>query len=182
MGILIMGMLQLKILVGTYNLRDIPAFRQPTFDFTSDVHYFFLFHNINPRMAQPKTVRETHQQTLMRRIDPGAYFRPGVFQQEQFSMNPLEPELRSYIIKIRLEKAPNSSQRNWYGWITRVPEGGRLYFRSLEKVFFIIAQDLNRLGVNVGWIWYIQKLLYDSKESQKLAEWQDKGTSLDEEQ
>ena len=65
-----------------------------------------------------------------------------------------EPNVHSFIIKLRLEKAlSEGGPTTWHGYITHVPGGEQSYLRDLDGVAAFIMPYLEERGVRVGLWW-----------------------------
>jgi hypothetical protein len=62
-----------------------------------------------------------------------------------------EPNVHSFIIKLRLEKALGAGgPTTWHGYITHVPSGKRRYLRDLDGIAAFITPYLEAEGVKIG--------------------------------
>jgi hypothetical protein len=62
-----------------------------------------------------------------------------------------EPDVHSFIIKLRLEKAlREAGPTTWHGYITHVPSGARSYLRDLDGIAAFITPYLEAAGVKTG--------------------------------
>jgi hypothetical protein len=62
-----------------------------------------------------------------------------------------EPNVHSFIIKLRLEEALyESGPTTWHGYITHVPSGERSYLRDLDGIAAFITPYLEAGGVKTG--------------------------------
>jgi len=70
---------------------------------------------------------------------------------DRVSMDPLESNIHSFIIKIWLEETAEEAGRvTWRGHITHVPGGERRYLQDLDKVAAFITPYLEEMGVKVA--------------------------------
>jgi hypothetical protein len=69
-----------------------------------------------------------------------------------------EPNVHSFIIKLRLEKALcEAGQTTWHGYITHVPSGRRSYLTDLEGIAAFIMPYLEAGGVKPGLRWRVRR-------------------------
>ena len=62
-----------------------------------------------------------------------------------------EPNVHSFIIKLRLEKAlSEGGPTTWHGYITHVPSGKRSYLKDLDGIAAFITPYLEAGGVKTG--------------------------------
>jgi hypothetical protein len=74
-------------------------------------------------------------------------------------------QMQSFIVKIWREEAPQGSAgARWRGHVTHVPEGYRVYVKSLQEISFCIAPYLQRMGVRLGIGWRLWKWMLRNKQ------------------
>ena len=63
-------------------------------------------------------------------------------------MESLGPDAQSFIVKVWVEDAVETADRNvWHGHITHVPSGIRRYVRNLDDIADFIVPYLEQMGV-----------------------------------
>ena len=75
-------------------------------------------------------------------------------------MEPLEPDARSFIVKVWVEeRAAEGGKGVWRGHITHVPSGERRYLKNLGEIEDFIAPHLEEMGVKLGMRWQLRRWL-----------------------
>jgi len=71
-------------------------------------------------------------------------------------MESLGPDAQSFIVKVWVEDAVETADRNvWHGHITHVPSGRRLYVQNLDEIQDFIAPHLEEMGVRFDTSWRV---------------------------
>jgi hypothetical protein len=62
-------------------------------------------------------------------------------------MEPLEPQVHSFIVKIWIEApepGPDGEREAWHGLISHLPDGGRLSFRDVRAIVPFVESYLDQ--------------------------------------
>jgi hypothetical protein len=72
----------------------------------------------------------------------------------------------SFIVKLWQDSdAAPSPSGGWRGQVTIVPSGERLYASKLDELPTLLASQIERAGIRLGWYWRVRILLYGWRRS-----------------
>ena len=82
--------------------------------------------------------------------------------------NEVSIKTRSFIVKLwRDSDASSSPSPGWRGQVTSVTSGERLYANKPDEVPTLLAFQIGKSGIRLGWYWRIRALLYGTGQQRR---------------
>ena len=70
-------------------------------------------------------------------------------------------DTRSFIVKLWQDSDASRSQHScWRAQVTSVPNGKRLYARKPDEVPTLLACEIDKSGIRLGWYWRLRVVLH----------------------
>jgi hypothetical protein len=70
-------------------------------------------------------------------------------------------------VKLWQDEAGGAAAPRWRGQVTGVADGEKAYAARADEVPVLLARELTRAGIRLGWAWRLRVMLYERRRARR---------------